>query len=101
MENNRARWAIIALLGVVSFAATASAFDGGTKMVVTMIQPEKGQTVAAPIFVSPRDQGMGTKTVAVMLNRFPVPTLSIQRIREEKRAVSLGTKAVVLFQKKR
>ena len=93
--------ALLTLLTVLTFglAGTASAYEGGTKMVATMTHPEKGAPEWGPLIVIPHDGLTPGKAFQNLLRRVPTPTLSIERIREEKPGRSLGTKPVTRFWK--
>ena len=95
----------IAIVGAVAmvftFAGNSWAYDGGTKAVIAMTSPPRGIAEYSPIFVVPHDQLTPTKPIVQLLRRMPEPTLSVERIREEKWSPSTGTKAVVLFQRGR
>lgn len=86
------------LLG--GWGGSTSAYEGGTKFVAAMNQPDRGKIESRQPLISDYGYG-GTKLVVRFLHRMPEPTLSIQRIREEKAGLSLGTKPVVRFQKER
>lgn len=86
---------------IFGFGITAAAYEGGTKTVATMTHPEKGEVSFSPLVVIPHDALMPSKAVTQLVHRLPQPTLSVERIREERPGQSLGTKAVVLFQKGR
>lgn len=87
----------------VFLAVTGNAFsyEGGTKALVVMTHPEKGEADFSPLLVIPHDELTPSKPVQRLLRQIPEPTLSLERIREEIPGPSLGTKAVVLFQKRR
>jgi hypothetical protein len=86
---------------IFGLGITAAAYEGGTKTVATMTHPEKGEVQFGPIVVIPHDALTPSKLVTGLLRRLPEPTLSVERIRLEKPGQSLGTKAVVLFQRER
>ncbi len=88
----------LALLGMTTPVA---AYEGGTKAVAAMNQPHRAESQPGPLLLVPHNALTPSKPVLRLLNRFPEPTLSVERIREEKQGPSLGTKRVVLFQKKR
>ena len=89
-----------AVVMVFAFAGNAWAYDGGTKAVIAMTNPPRGIAEYSPILVVPHDQLTPTKPIVQLLRRIPEPTLSVERIREEKWGPSTGTKAVVLFQRR-
>ena len=91
---------LIALtLLIFGLGINALASEGGTKLIATVTRPEQGQTQFGPIWVVGHDELTASKPVMQFLRHFPKPTLSIENLREEKEGPSLGTKAVVLFQK--
>jgi len=86
------------LLG--GWGGSVSAYEGGTKFIAAVNQPERGQLESRQPMRS--DYGYaGTKLVVRFLHRMPEPTLSIEGIREEKPGPSLGTKLPARFQKER
>lgn len=89
----------IVLLFVLGFAGNAFAYEGGTKMVAAMNQPERGEAQPGPILLVPGTSLTPSKAVVRFLHRIPEPTLAPERIREERWGPSLGTKALVRFQK--
>lgn len=91
----------LALLFALGFAGNAFAYEGGTKMVAAMNQPERGEPQFSPILLVPHESLTPSKPVLRLLHRIPEPTLSAERIREEVPGRSLGTKGVVRFQKER
>ena len=75
------------------------AYEGGTKLVATMASPAIGEAKSGPTFGL--SYGVNsTKPVVSFFKRMPEPSLSLERIREEKLGRNLGTKEIVLFQKK-
>jgi len=90
----------LTLVMLFAVAVNGFAYDGGTKLVATMTQPDPGEVQFGPIWVVPSHELSPSKTVQTLLYRVPEPTLSIERIREEKPGRTSGTKAVVLFQKR-
>jgi len=95
----------IAFVGVVltvifGLQGFAPAFEGGTKAVASMnFRPEYRAIEPGPAPVLSYEPWRGSKPVVELLRRFPKPTLSLEKIREETPGASLGTKAVVLFQR--
>lgn len=89
----------VAALLVGGIGGMAPAYDGGSKMIVTMAMPEKRPAEAGPAPILYYDM-TGSKAVVNFLRRIPEPTLSVERIRLEKPGQTSGTKAVVLFQEK-
>ena len=84
----------------VGVAGTAWGFEGGTKAVASMnFRPEYRAIEPGPAPVLSYEPWRGSKPVVELLRRFPKPTLSLEKIREETPGASLGTKAVVLFQR--
>lgn len=92
-------WLLATILIVFGVTVNVFAFEGGTKIVATMTHPQNGETQFAPILLIPHDDLAPSKSVVQFLHRAPKPTLSVERIREEKLGKSFGTKAVVLFQR--
>ena len=94
----------IAIVGAVAmafaFVGNGWAYEGGTKAVAVMTHPERARAEAGPLFVIPYNELSPGKAITRLLHRVPQPTLSIERIREEKMGPSTGTKTVVLFQKR-
>lgn len=92
---------IVAVLTVfaLGFVGDAWAFEGGTKLVTTMIQPARAENEKGPLILVSGDLLAPGKAAAGFMRRAPEPTLSIERIREEKPGRSLGTKTAVLFQR--
>jgi len=86
---------------ILGISATAFSYEGGTKRVVRMALPQRGPADVSAIPAVLSYELTGSKPVVNFLRRIPEPTLSVERIREEKPGASLGTKAVVLFQKER
>jgi hypothetical protein len=97
MKNAIVLLAIAAL--ALGLAGSAFAYEGGTKLVATMTQPERGEAAYGPITLVPYDSLTGSKPVVEFLRQIPEPTLAVARLREEKPGRSTGTKEVVLFQK--
>lgn len=91
---------LVALAVILTFAGNAWTYEGGTKLIATMTQPAKGEVQFGPIRVVPSHELSPSKTVQTLLYRVPEPTLSIERIREERPGRTSGTKAVVLFQRR-
>ncbi len=93
---------LIAMLALAALAVGGNlwAYEGGTKAVVARMQPEKGEAGFNPILLVPGGELSPGKPVQQFLRRIPQPTLSAERIREEKPGRSLGTKAVVVFEGK-
>ena len=89
----------ILMIAVFGFEGSARAFEGGTKAIVAMTNPEMGGAQYGPLVVVAHHELAPSKPVTGLLRRVPEPTLSIERIREEKPGRSTGTKAIVLFQK--
>lgn len=91
----------LALLFALGFAGNVFAYEGGTKIVAAMNQPERGEAQFAPLILVPHDSLTPSKAVVRLLHRIPEPTLAPERIREEVPGRSLGTKGPVRFQKER
>lgn len=93
----------VAMVAVVVFGFSGNlfAYEGGTKMVAAMNQPERGEAQFAPLILVPYDSLTPSKPVVQLLRRVPEPTLGAGRIREEIPGRSLGTKGPVRFQKER
>lgn len=91
----------IVLMSTFALGVNALAYEGGSKMVAAFAHPEKGEAEFGPLSVVPSEVLTPGKPIVQMLHRLPQPTLSVERIREERPGRSLGTKAVVLFQSAR
>lgn len=89
----------IVILFVFGFAGSLPAYEGGTKAVATMTHPERGESPAGPLLLIPHNELAAGKPFLAFLHRIPSPTLSAERIREEKTGPSLGTKSLIRFQK--
>lgn len=97
---NKITACLVAMSIALAFSGNILAYEGGTKLVATMAHPEKAN-IQSNLSLSSLEYGFGgTKLVVQFLHRLPKPTLSGQRIREEKPGPSLGTKSTVRFQKK-
>lgn len=92
--------AIVALV-VFGFSGNLFAYEGGTKMVAAMNQPERGEPQFSPLLLVPHESLTPSKLIVRFLHRIPEPTLGRERIREEVPGRSLGTKGLVRFQKER
>jgi len=86
-------------LFMFGLSGTVLSYEGGTKVVATMTHPEQGKMVRGPIFLVPFEQLAPGKLIEKYLHRIPEPTLSVQRIREEKSGESRGTKMHVRYLK--
>lgn len=86
-------------LFLFGFGGNVFSYEGGTKLVATMTHPERGEAKFSPLILIPHEELAPSKPVLRLLHRVPEPTLSKARIREEKWGRSLGTKALVRFQK--
>ena len=87
-------------LFMFGLAGNVVGYEGGTKLVATMTHPEEGKMVAGPLTLVPYRELNPGKMIERYLHRLPQPTLSAQRIREERPGPSLGTKGIIRFQKK-
>ncbi|MBI2167266.1 MAG: hypothetical protein HYU34_03350 [Candidatus Omnitrophica bacterium] len=92
------KFAVVAALVSLVSAGNVWALEGATKTVAALAQPEQGRSQPGPILLVSSSQLSPTKPVQAFLWRIPQPTLSAERIREEKPGRSFGTKAAVLFQ---
>lgn len=90
-------WFMVLCLMVFGFQGNVPAYEGGTKMIATMAQPQSGRTGFAPIAVVPQSELGGTKLVVQLLRQMPQPTLSTGQLRDEKSGSSTGTKGIVHF----
>lgn len=88
---------LVALVSLVS-AGNVWALEGATKAVVAAAQPEQGKAQGGPLLLASGTELATAKPVQAFLRRIPQPTLSAERIREEKPGHSFGTKVAVLFQ---
>ena len=88
---------VAALVSMVS-AGNVWALEGATKAVVAAAQMEQGKAQGGPLLLASGTELAASKPVQAFLRRIPQPTLSAERIREERPGRSFGTKAAVLFQ---
>ena len=92
----------VVMIIAIAFTGNAGAYEGETKLIAAMNLTEKGELHQPQSALSSLNyEGGATKLVVRFLHRMPAPTLSLERIREEKPGPSVGTKNVVLFQKGR
>lgn len=85
------------LVSLVS-AGNVWASEGATKTVAALAQPEGGKALSGPLLLVSDTSMAPAKPVQAYLRQVPQPTLSVERIREERPGRSFGTKAAVLFQ---
>ena len=88
---------LLALLCIFGLGNTLWAYEGATKLIVTMTQTNPQERTSGPIFLVPSSELHPGKLAAAFFQRVPAPTLSSGSIREERLRSSLGTKRVVLF----
>ena len=88
---------VILTVVTLSLGNFAFAYEGATKLVAQINQSEMGMNEAGPIQLVSSHQLTPTKPILRFFQEMPMPTLSAQRIRQENRRHSAGTKASVQF----
>lgn len=93
------RYLLVVTLVALIFGPSVLAYEGATKVVASMNNPEKGEMQFGPVLLVPHDSLAPGKNTTQLIHRIPQSSLSLERIREERPGRATGTKETVLFWK--